>query len=127
VTFPWVEYLGVAEALLQHRGTFAHEEACCRASISRAYYAVFCAARNYAGAVEGLQMMGTGGDHWHVQRHFQQGLSREHQTLGRLLALRRRARNRADYADTVSNVGTRAEDAVLHARQAFAVLHALQR
>ena len=39
MTFPWPEYLELADALLTNRGTFAQEEACCRSSISRAYYA----------------------------------------------------------------------------------------
>ncbi|ETX05408.1 MAG: hypothetical protein ETSY2_23110 [Candidatus Entotheonella gemina] len=56
MTFPWVEYLEVADALLTNRGTFAQEEASCRASISRACYAVCCAARNHAVNTEGLQL-----------------------------------------------------------------------
>jgi hypothetical protein len=43
MSFAWVEYLAVAEGLVQQRGTLADAEACCRAAISRAYYAAFCA------------------------------------------------------------------------------------
>ena len=126
MTFPWVDYLTVAEALVQQRSTFAPEEACCRASISRAYYAVFCAARNYAVAAEGLQLGGTGGDHQQVQRHFQHGPRPEHRTLGTTLARLRRARNRADYANTMSQVVRQAQEAVEHARRGFGALEALQ-
>ena len=41
MSFAWLDYLVLAEALLQARTTFAPEEACCRAAISRAYYAVY--------------------------------------------------------------------------------------
>ena len=48
MSFAWLDYLALAEALLQGRTTLAPEEACCRAAISRAYYAVYGAARLYA-------------------------------------------------------------------------------
>jgi hypothetical protein len=38
MNFVWGDYLTVAEALVQQRGSLAPEEACCRAAISRAYY-----------------------------------------------------------------------------------------
>lgn len=49
MNFAWLDYLVLAEALLQARTTFAPEEACCRAAISRAYYAVYGAARPVGG------------------------------------------------------------------------------
>ena len=48
MSFDWREYLVLAEALLQARTSLAQEEACCRAAVSRAYYAVYGAARLYA-------------------------------------------------------------------------------
>ncbi len=125
MTFPWTDYLELADALLTNRGTFAQEEACCRSSISRAYYAVFCAARNHAIAVEGLQLRGTGADHLDVQRHFEQASSRDHKTLGRLLSLLRRARNRADYDDEMPQVDRQAQQAIGRARRAMAILNAI--
>lgn len=126
MTFPWGEYLGVAEALLQHRGTFAHEEACCRASMSRVYYAVFGTVRNYAMAREGLQLWGTARDHQDVQHHFEQGPRPEHRTIGYWLMVLRDARNQADYDETVPNVVRQAEEAVECARDAFGALRVLQ-
>ena len=125
MTFPWVEYLRLAEALLQSQGSFAHQEACVRASMSRAYYAVFCAARNHAVTQEGLVIPGTGRDHRLVQHHFQHGPTPEHVTLGWLLSCLRRARNQADYANRMQQAGLRAQEAILSAQQAFAVLHIL--
>jgi hypothetical protein len=125
--FQWVDYLALAETLLTHRTTFAQEEACCRASISRAYYAVFCAARNYARDHEGLRLTRTGVDHQTVQRHFQQQPSRAHQELQVLLDRLRTRRNAADYTDTLPNTVAQAQGAIQYARRAFQALDALHR
>lgn len=126
MTFAWVEYLELADALFTNRGMFADEEACCRASMSRAYYAVFCAARNYATTNEGLQLRRTGDDHQRVHRHFEHGPSRDHRNLGRLLSLLRRSRNRADYDDEMLQVEWNAQLTLDRARQAITIVDALQ-
>ena len=126
MTFAWVEYLELADVLLANRNTFAEEEACCRASISRAYYAVFCAARNQAAINEGLQLSGTGDDHRRVHRHFEQGRSRDHRRLGQLLSLLRLHRNRADYDDDMLQVVWNAQLALVSARQAMTIITDLQ-
>ena len=58
MSFVWLDYLVLAEALLQARTTLAPEEACCRAAISRAYYAVYGAARMRARDQEGYDSPG---------------------------------------------------------------------
>jgi uncharacterized protein (UPF0332 family) len=126
MTFRWADYLSLAEALLTHRATFAQEEACCRASISRAYYAVFCAARNFARDRENLTLRRTGADHQIVQRHFQNRQTREHQQLHVLLNRLRQRRNDADYVDSLPNVEALAQDAIRYARQALRTLETLR-
>ncbi len=125
MTFQWTDYLSLAEVLLNHRTTLAQEEACCRASISRAYYAVFCAARNFARDQEGLSLRHTGADHQRVQRHFQNGQTREHQQLQILLDRLRQRRNEADYVDNLSNVVALAQGTIQYARQALQTLETL--
>jgi uncharacterized protein (UPF0332 family) len=127
MSFAWVEYLTVAEALVRQRGTLADEEACCRAAISRAYYAAFCAARNYARDVEGLVLTQTGDDHRQVLLHYRRATDPVHQELGELLFRLRRQRTQADYADTVPDVVSWAYTACRRARRGFALLQALQR
>src|SRR6266851_4687630 len=56
MSFAWLDYLVLAEALLQASTTLAPEEACCRAAISRAYYAVDGAARLRARDQEGVRL-----------------------------------------------------------------------
>ncbi len=46
--FDWREYLGVSRYLKEKAGPGFSEEAAARAGISRAYYAAYISARNYA-------------------------------------------------------------------------------
>ncbi|MBI2875672.1 MAG: hypothetical protein HYY20_02185 [Candidatus Tectomicrobia bacterium] len=126
MSFAWVEYLSVAEALVRQRGTLADVEACCRAAISRAYYAAYCAARNHARDVEGLVLTQTGDDHRQCLRHYRQAADVAHQELGELLFRLRRHRTQADYADTMQDAVSRAYAACQGARRVFALLQALR-
>ena len=92
MSFVWLDYLVLAEALLQARTTLAPEEACCRAAISRAYYAVYGAARTRARDQEGLQLPATGDAHQRVSTHYCQGPSPLHRAIRNKLRRRRRAR-----------------------------------
>ena len=125
MSFAWLDYLGLAEALLQARTTFAPEEACCRAAISRAYYAVYGAARTRARDQDGLQLPATGDAHQRVITHYRQGPSPLHRAIGNNLRRLRRARNRADYDDQLERPVALAQFAVRRARQVVAQLQAL--
>jgi hypothetical protein len=125
MSFAWREYLTVAEALFQQRGTLADTEACCRAAISRAYYAAYCAARNYARDGEGLRLAQTGMDHRQVLLHYRQAPDVPHQTLGALLFRLRRDRTLADYADTLPDAVPRARAACRSARRIFTLLQTM--
>ena len=125
MSFAWSDYLALAEALLQARTTFAPEEACCRAAISRAYYAVYGVARTRAREQEGLQLPATGEAHQRVIAHYFQGPSPLHRAIGDNLRQLRSVRNRADYDDQLDRPVARAEFAVRRARQVVAQLQAL--
>src|SRR5882724_11365786 len=99
MSFPWLEYLVLAEALLQARTTLAPEEACCRAAVSRAYYGVYGAARTRARDQDGLQLSATGDAHQRVIPHYRQGPSSLYRAIGDNLRRLRHAHNRADYDD----------------------------
>ena len=81
MSFAWLDYLALAEALVQARTTLAPEEACCRAAISRAYYAVYGAARTRARDQDGLQLPATGDAHQRVIMHYLQGVSPLHRAI----------------------------------------------
>jgi uncharacterized protein (UPF0332 family) len=61
--FDWKEYLILAQFLQGNNGIVYSEEAARRAAVSRAYYAAFCFARNYASNKLGFVPTGTGKDH----------------------------------------------------------------
>ena len=125
MSFDWREYLVLAEALLQARTSLAQEEACCRAAVSRAYYAVYGVARNRARDQDGLQLPATGDAHQRVITHYRQGPSALHRAVGNNLRRLRRVRNRADYDDQLAQPVAVAQFAVRRARQVVAQLQAL--
>ena len=125
MSFDWREYLVLAEALLQARTRLAQEEACCRAAVSRAYYAGYGVARNRARDQDGLQLPATGEAHQRVITHYRQGPSALHRAVGNNLRRLRRVRNRADYDDQLDRPVALAEFAVRRARQVVTQLQAL--
>lgn len=60
--FDWTEYLILAQ-FLQGKGNRYSKEAARRAAVSRAYYAAFCLARNYASTNLQFVPEGKGVDH----------------------------------------------------------------
>ena len=70
MTFDWREYLTLAENLYTNSHYFPNQEACFRVAISRAYYAAFCTARNYAKKYDRLILRKTGEDHRIVKDHY---------------------------------------------------------
>jgi len=125
MSFDWREYLALAEALVQGRTTLAPEEACCRAAISRAYYAVYGVARTQARDHAGLQVPATSDAHQQVGVHYRTGPTPRHRAIGEHLRQLRRARNRADYADQLARPVATAQWAVRQARQVLRQLQAL--
>jgi uncharacterized protein (UPF0332 family) len=125
MSFAWLEYLVLAEALLQASTTLAPEEACCRAAISRAYYAVYGAARLRARDQEGVRLPATAEAHQRVITHYRHGTSPLHRAIGDSLRQLRSARNRADYDDRLDRPRALAQFAVRRARQVMGQLEAL--
>jgi hypothetical protein len=127
MSFIWLDYLVLAEALPQARTSLAPEEACCLAAISRAYYAVYGATRTRACDQEGLQLPATGDAHQRVITHYRQGPSPLHRAIGNNLRRLRRACNLADYDDQLERPVALAQFAVRRARQVVAQLQTLAR
>jgi hypothetical protein len=126
MSFPWSDYLTVAEALIQARNSFAPAEARYRAAISRAYYAAYGTARNHAQEHAGYTPVPSGRDHGLVANHYLQGISRTHHQIGR--TLRRLIDNRlqADYDNDIpADVRQLALASVQEARQVFGWLQQL--
>ena len=118
MSFPWSDYLRVAEALIHARNRFAPAEARYRAAISRAYYAAYGAARNHAHEHEGYIPITSGRDHGFVAAHYLTGSSRTHHQTGRTLQRLMDNRLQADYDnDIAADVRQLALASVQEARQ----------
>lgn len=82
MSFDWSQYLNLANVLHGERGKLAHEEACLRTAISRAYYAAFCAARNRARDIDGAVFENSGMDHELVRKHYLSSLDKQKRGIG---------------------------------------------
>jgi len=92
--FDWREYLELAKALAGIQSAGYCQEAAERAAVSRAYYAAFGWARNYAESELGFVPQSGSEDHRRLREHLrQQGLMRIASDLNRLRAWR----NACDY------------------------------
>lgn len=98
MVFDWKEYLELSRFLAGEIAATPRKEAAHRSAVSRAYYAAFCHARNYARDRHGFSPDDTPKDHWRVRDHFRDRGSVE---LAERLGSLRRWRNDCDYKDTV--------------------------
>lgn len=89
MSLDWKDYVRLAEDLLNRT-----EESYLRSSISRAYYGVFCIARN-----KKCHKNYTGPDniHWKVINEYKNSNNRSEQNIGWILDKLRKSRNDADY------------------------------
>lgn len=94
--FIWTEYLDLAKSL-RKRNSGQFEEAAHRSAVSRAYYAAFCFARNYARDKENFRPAYGTDDHTLVIKHFET----KRVSLSFQLDQLRRWRNCCDYDDEV--------------------------
>ncbi|RMG51406.1 MAG: HEPN domain-containing protein [Acidobacteria bacterium] len=109
MAFHWKEFLELARDLTGHTGSGYSVEATNRTAVSRAYYAAFCWARNYAASRMGYQRTGQVEDHASLRAHMKaRGKS---QTASRLNKLRK-WRNQCDYDDHVPNLNTLVQSAI---------------
>jgi uncharacterized protein (UPF0332 family) len=90
--FSWSQYLTLADELAQR----THDAASLRSAISRAYYAVFCSARDLLHA-EGVPLRQAGGLHEAVWQAFLTDPRRQRISIGQRGDRLRRDRARADY------------------------------
>lgn len=100
MAFDWKEFLELARDLTGRAGSDYSTEAADRTAVSRAYYAAFCWARNYAESRLGFQRTGKAEDHALLRQHLsRQGKRQVASNLNKL----RGWRNACDYEDQVPN------------------------
>jgi len=110
MSFNWKDYVTFAEDCLQRNG-----EACLRSSISRAYYGIFCIARNRKG------YMGHVG-HLKVIDLYKDSTNQDEQNIGQILDELRRKRNKADYEENFRIDRLLAERVVGKAKHALTLM-----
>lgn len=127
MSFDWREYGALAEDLAAGRAPVASREARARAAVSRAYYGVFCRARDYL--VRLGEVSHSRHDEHQLHRRVADALAfstdGRRRDVGKRLRAMRDERNRCDYDGHVPDA-LAVEAAVLaSARQAHAKLEAL--
>ena len=98
--FTWREYLDLAKALPTQCQHVSSLEATERCSVSRAYYAAFCHARNYARVHLGFVPTNSGSDHRLVRQFY---VRRGMPDIAQRLASMHQWRKLCDYNDIVPN------------------------
>jgi uncharacterized protein (UPF0332 family) len=127
MTFDWYQYLVLAEYLYDNRDTFPDREACLRASISKAYYAAFCSARNYARDFDRLVLDESAQDHGSVKKHYIRAPDPKNRQVGNSLDRLRDLRNQADYSDTIEKLEELAKAAISQSKQVHTLLKQIYR
>jgi len=103
MAFDWREFLDLAKALQSSFRASHLVEAASRSAVSRAYYAAFCHARNYAERHFGFRRTGKGKDHGLLRKH----LGRQGPAWKKLadnLGDLHEWRKMCDYDDVVANL-----------------------
>lgn len=88
MSFDWIDFIKLAKKLVKNQ-----DEASLRSVISRAYYGVFCIARNK----KGLKNYKKSNVHRKVIIHYQSSNNSDEKYVGKILDDLRRERNDADY------------------------------
>lgn len=95
--FDWRKYLELAKQLSGLQSAGYSQEASDRTAISRAYYAAFCWARNYAEQHFGFRRTGRGEDHRLLRDYLKKRIPEIASNLNKL----RGWRNASDYEDEI--------------------------
>lgn len=119
MAFDWNDYLGFAEALNNSVETDL-VEARKRSVVSRAYYAAYCIARDFAVKKDRLVISNQENSHTTVITHFQNH-NKRHGVYLSLLELRR-WRNMCDYEPEVNNLQSIAVNSLQKARNAIRLI-----
>lgn len=120
MVFDWAKYLILAEEL-QVRG---EDEAALRSALSRAYYAVFCKARNRL-LQEGISIPRTGNAHKMVWEGYRKAGDIHRRDIGTKGDRLRRSRNKADYDDEFPSVAVEVRRNVTSAKRLLEYLENL--
>jgi uncharacterized protein (UPF0332 family) len=125
MSFDWHDYWRFANECHTNASAMVSEDAALRAAISRAYYSVFCRARNLV-AKRGQIFTSGLGVHWDVIMYFKNSSDVDEQKVGNNLDRLRRKRNQADYSDVFpGNLKKDAQFAISDSQKAHIIIATL--
>jgi len=116
MSFEWKKYIELAEKIVKNND----KEEYLRTAVSRAYYGIFCIARDKKGLTNQSSTI-----HKRVKDAYLNSNLNSEQEIGRILNLLRRNRNNADYDNTVTISKSLAERCVLKAKYCLNLLNNL--
>lgn len=120
MAFDWKEYLDLARFLQGKSEVRYSQEAAFRSAVSRAYYAAYCYARNYAHDQHGFMPSKGSQDHTLVREHFRK---RGYIDIANDLDDLRQLRNNCDYDDTImGDFNQLVQSAIMNTEDVFAKL-----
>lgn len=122
MSFDWFEFFNLAEELAGRKKSKTTDEAKYRTSISRAYYACFCIARNKL-IQRGINISKSSSSHEEVRNYFIQHSNKSYKEIGSHLDRLRIDRNIADYRDVVHKVDILATKVLLEAGDTIDILN----
>ena len=120
MSFDWREFLILAHQLIGSGKARANQESHRRSSISRAYYAAFCAARDNLPSSAAIPP--TGEAHQKVPKCYERTPGKLNKRIATNLRRLRDARRKADYDDAVTGLASLATVSVQRAEQLFSDL-----
>jgi len=118
MVFAWKNYLELA-TVLKAQGEAFRQESCFRSATSRAYYAAYCHARNWASMNIGFVISNRPTDHERLRDHL---TNRDKGDVAEMLDDMRKWRNQCDYRDRVHDPKLLAEKAIKEARRLWTLL-----
>ena len=118
MTFCWKDYIDLSKELIKLAQNNPMEKAFLRTSISRAYYGVFCLARNYLRDIKNIQIRPQN-THEFVINKFKFSPDLKESYIGNFLASLRDERNLADYEDSYQVNANKANLMLVSANQAL--------
>lgn len=124
MSFCWKDYIDLSNTLIGSSKNNTLEKAYLRTSVSRAYYGVFCIARNYLRDVKNIQIRSQN-THEFVINKFKFSTNLMEYYIGNYLISLRDERNKADYEDSYQIDTDKANSMLISANQALHFFHAL--
>ncbi len=98
MSFCWKDYIDLSKTLISSSKNNTLEKAYLRTSVSRAYYGIFCIARNYLRDIKNIQIR-LQNTHEFVMNQFKFSNNLKEICIGNYLGNLRDDRNKADYGD----------------------------